>query len=123
MIFIGLILPLNILAADLPQILTDVDASLYAQVFELQDKEKKSLNVVIRNTGKRNLEITDLQVLDAALTVHLKKHTLKPGGSTKLKVTAYGNQLEGLSRTPRIMIISNDPKHPKMIVNVKVTSK
>ena len=40
MIFIGLILPLNILAADLPQILTDVDASLYAQVFELQDKEK-----------------------------------------------------------------------------------
>ena len=33
-------MPLNILAADLPQILTDVDASLYAQVFELQDKEK-----------------------------------------------------------------------------------
>ena len=39
-IFIGLILPLNLLAADLPQILTDVDASLYAQVFALQDKEK-----------------------------------------------------------------------------------
>ena len=39
-IFIGLIFPLNILAADLPQILTDVDASLYAQVFALQDKEK-----------------------------------------------------------------------------------
>lgn len=38
--FIGLILPLNLLAADLPQILTDVDASLYAQVFALQDKEK-----------------------------------------------------------------------------------
>ena len=33
-------MPLNILAADLPQILTDVDASLYAQVFALQDKEK-----------------------------------------------------------------------------------
>lgn len=39
-IFIGLLFPLNILAADLPQILTDVDASLYAQVFALQDKEK-----------------------------------------------------------------------------------
>ena len=39
-IFTGLILPLNLLAADLPQILTDVDASLYAQVFALQDKEK-----------------------------------------------------------------------------------
>ena len=90
---------------------------------KLLAKDRKSLNVVIRNTGKRNLDITDLQVLDASLTVHLKKHTLKPGESTKLKVTAYGNQLEGLSRTPRIMIISNDPKHPKMIINVKVTSK
>ena len=39
-IFIGLIFPLNILAADLPQILSDVDASLYEQVFVLQDKEK-----------------------------------------------------------------------------------
>lgn len=39
-VFTGLILPLNLLAADLPQILTDVDASLYAQVFALQDKEK-----------------------------------------------------------------------------------
>ncbi|MDW3024605.1 MAG: lytic transglycosylase domain-containing protein [Alphaproteobacteria bacterium] len=39
-IFIGLIFPLNILAADLPQILTVVDASLYEQVFVLQDKEK-----------------------------------------------------------------------------------
>ncbi len=39
-ILIGLIFPLNLLAADLPQILTDVDASLYEQVFVLQDKEK-----------------------------------------------------------------------------------
>ena len=39
-IFIGLIFPLNIFAADLPQILTAVDASLYEQVFALQDKEK-----------------------------------------------------------------------------------
>ena len=39
-IFFGLVFPLNILAADLPQILSDVDASLYEQVFVLQDKEK-----------------------------------------------------------------------------------
>ena len=44
--FIGLILPLNLLAAGLPQILTDVDASLYEQIFMLQDKEK--INTAIK---------------------------------------------------------------------------
>lgn len=45
-IFIGLIIPLNLLAADLPQILSDVDARLYEQVFVLQDKEK--INTAIK---------------------------------------------------------------------------
>lgn len=85
--------------------------------------ETKSQNLVIRNTGKRDLEIIDLQVFDATLGVHLKKHLIKPGGSTKLKITVYGNQLKNLKRTPRIMIITNDPNHSKIIVNVKVTSK
>ena len=39
-IFVGIILPLNLWAAELPQILTDVDAKLYEQIFMLQDKEK-----------------------------------------------------------------------------------
>ena len=39
-IFVGLILPLGLQAADLPQVLTDVDASLYEQIFVLQENEK-----------------------------------------------------------------------------------
>ena len=48
-ILIGLFLPLNLLAADLPQILTDVDASLYEQIFDLQDKEKINTAIKVQN--------------------------------------------------------------------------
>lgn len=37
---IAVILPLNVFATDLPDILTDADASLYQQIFLLQSKEK-----------------------------------------------------------------------------------
>lgn len=37
---IAIILPLNVFATDLPDILTDADASLYQQIFLLQSKEK-----------------------------------------------------------------------------------
>lgn len=47
--FIGLILPVAVMAADLPQVLSDVDASLYKQIFELQDKEKINTAVRVQN--------------------------------------------------------------------------
>lgn len=85
--------------------------------------ERKSQNVVIRNTGKRNLEIIDLQVFDSSLGVSLKKTTLKPGASAKLKITVYGNKLNNLKRSPRVLVITNDPSAPKVTIDVKVTSK
>lgn len=89
----------------------------------LNGKMKKSQQIVIRNVGERDLEISDLQVLDSAVGVHLKKHVLKPGASTKLKVTAYGQYVEGLKRMPRVIMITNDPNRPKIIIHVKVSSK
>ncbi len=47
--FVGLILPVTVMAADLPQVLSDVDASLYKQIFELQDKEKINTAVRVQN--------------------------------------------------------------------------
>ena len=47
--FVGLILPVVVMAADLPQVLSDVDASLYKQIFELQDKEKINTAVRVQN--------------------------------------------------------------------------
>ncbi len=89
----------------------------------LAPNEKKSKNIIIRNNGTRDLEITDLQVFNSALGVHLKKRVLKPGASTKLKITAYGQYIGKLKRNPRVMMITNDPNRPKIVVDVKVTSK
>ena len=89
----------------------------------LGEKEKKSQNIIVKNVGKGNLEITDLQVFNSALGVQLKKRVLKPGASTKMKITAYGKYLQKVKGTPRVLMITNDPNCPKIIVKVNVTAK
>ena len=89
----------------------------------LAENEKKSQTIIVRNTGKSDLEITDLQVFNSALGVQLKKRVLKPGMSTKMKITAYGKYLKRVKGTPRVLMITNDPNCPKIIVKVNVTAK
>ncbi len=89
----------------------------------LAENEKKSQTIIIKNTGKRDLEINDLQVFNSALGVHLKKRVLKPGATTKLKITAYGKNLARVKGTPRVLMITNDPNCPKVIIKVNVTGK
>lgn len=89
----------------------------------LGEKEKKSQTVIVKNVGKSNLEITDLQVFNSALGVQLKRRVLKPGASTKMKITAYGKYLKKVKGTPRVLMITNDPNCPKIIVKVNVTAK
>ena len=61
--------------------------------------------------------------VNSALGVQLKKRVLKPGASTKLKITAFGQNLKKVKGTPRVLMITNDPNNPKIIIKVKVTSK
>ena len=89
----------------------------------LTENEKKSQKIVVKNVGKSDLEITDLQVFNSALGVQLKKRVLKPGASTKMKITAYGKYLKKVKGTPRVLMITNDPNCPKIIVKVNVTAK
>ena len=87
----------------------------------LADNAKKKLTVIVKNVGKGDLEITDLQVFNPALGVQLKKRVLKPGAQTKMKITAYGKYLKKVKGTPRVLMITNDPNCPKVIVKVNVT--
>lgn len=89
----------------------------------LGENEKKSQTLTVKNVGKRDLEITDLQVFNPALGVQLKKRVLKPGASTKIKITAYGKYLKRVKGTPRVLMITNDPNCPKIIIRVNVTAK
>ena len=92
----------------------------FGKVYAVPNVGKKRLSV---NTGKSNLEITDLQVFNSALGVQLKKRVLKPGASTKMKITAYGKFLKKVKGSPRVLMITNDPNCPKIIINVNVTAK
>ena len=89
----------------------------------IEEKAKKKLTVIVTNVGKSDLEITDLQVFNPALGVQLKKRVLKPGAKTKMKITAYGKYLNKVKGTPRVLMITNDPNCPKIIIKVNVDKK
>lgn len=93
------------------------------QLPSLAADKNKHFTVVVKNTGKGDLEIQDLQVFNSALGVRLKKRVLKPGASTKMKITVFGAYLHKVKSTPRVLMITNDPKQPKSVVKVNVGSR
>ena len=102
------------------------EVSLSAHQLEfvaLKPTQKKSQNIVITNTGRSDLQIQDMQVFSIALAVKLKKRTLKPGESTKLKVTVLAENLPRVKGTPRILMITNDPQHPMINIRIKASVK
>ncbi len=93
---------------------TDIDFSA-----QLAKKNKASQDIIVTNAGKSPLNISKLQVFNPAVGVDLKKSTLQPGESTKLRVTILKNEAGDKKRHLRILIITNDPQQPKMEINIK----
>lgn len=84
------------------------------------DKSKKSETIFIENKGKSDLEINSLQMFTTGLQVSLNKKKLKPGETAKLKITAEKKMLKTARSKPRILMITNDPKNPKVVVSINV---
>ena len=68
--------------------------------------KRQAHTIIIKNVGKSNLEIRELQVFNSAVGVQLKKRVLKPGASTKLNITAFGQNLKKVKGTPRVLMLS-----------------
>lgn len=85
----------------------------------LAKKKSASQDIVINNTGKMPLQISKLQVFNPAVGVSLKKTILKPGESTKLRVTIHDRNVSKKKHHLRILMITNDPSQPKVIINIK----
>lgn len=92
-------------------------------VDDIRETEVRKLTVEIKNIGKSNLEILDLQVLNVAVGADLKKRLLAPGKKTKLKITIDGSHLKDINGTPRVLLITNDPESPKVMIRVNTTLK
>lgn len=82
-------------------------------------KDKVTDKVEIVNNGKTKLQISSLHMYSKALKLTLGKRELKPGERTTLKVTVEREAYLNARTRPRILMITNDPKNPK--IEIKVT--
>lgn len=83
-----------------------------------EGKNKKSGEIVLSNRGQAALDISSLQLFTRGLKVTLGQRVLEPGESTKLKVTAFADQLAKVRTRPRVLMITNDPRQPKIVINI-----
>jgi len=83
-------------------------------------KKVKSGTISITNNGRTNLDISALQMFTSGLKVTLEKRELMPGEQTKMTVKGDRSKLLKARTKPRILMITNDPDHPKVIITVNV---
>lgn len=93
---------------------TEVDLS-----GQLAKKDKATYDITVGNTGKSTLRINKLQVFNPTVNVSLRKSTLAPGEHTRLRITLEKKNLRKKGQL-RILLISNDPVHPKSIIKLNV---
>lgn len=84
------------------------------------DKSSKSGIIFIENTGRSELDIRSMQMFTSGMSVKLNKSKLKPGEQAKLKITVNKKLLRSVRSKPRVLMITNDPTQPKVVVKVKV---
>lgn len=84
----------------------------------LAKKQKAKQDLVVTNGGSTPLEISKLQVFHPAVGVALKKRLLQPGESTRLRVTVDRRNVNKSRRPLRLLMITNDPQHPKKEINI-----
>lgn len=83
------------------------------------NKAKQTESIVIENIGKSELEISALQLFTTGLKVKLNKTLLQPGEQATLKITAETKTLRMARAKPRVLMITNDPMKPKVVINIE----
>ena len=85
----------------------------------LEKKKRVREDIVITNDGQSPLVINKIQTFHPAINISLKKSVLKPGESAKLHVTLVRRNLRKKRRHLRLLMITNDPIHPKVQIDVR----
>lgn len=84
------------------------------------DAHHKNGTIIMTNNGQSPLNISSIQMFTGGVNVKLPKQELQPGESTKLRVTIIPNQIRKARSKPRILMITNDPAHSKVVININV---
>lgn len=80
---------------------------------------KKKTEILITNKGKNPLEIRSMQLFTPGIEITLAKQKLNAGESTKMKITGYEKDLSRVKTRPRILMITNDPRQQKVVIEIK----
>ena len=91
---------------------TDIDFTNF------DNKSKKTVEVTLTNTGHSPLVISSLQMFTSGLKLTLKSREIDPGQTTMLKITGIASDLQKVRKRPRILMITNDPDHSKVVINI-----
>ena len=76
--------------------------------------------ITITNNGSSTLDIRTLQVFNSSVTVELSTRTLAPSETAKMKIGIVAKYLKKAKTRPSVLMITNDPKRPKVIIPIKV---
>ncbi len=85
-------------------------------------RRKARAFLTLKNTGRSSLVISALQVYDHGVNVSLGKRKIEADGSTRLKMSVH-RDFANAKGTARILMITNDPKHPKVVIKLLVKKK
>ncbi len=83
-------------------------------------KKKLKGEIIIGNEGQSTLDISALQMFVTGLQVSLNKQKIEPGETAKLRITAMSGLLKNTKSKPRVLMITNDPEQPKVVINIEV---
>ena len=87
---------------------------------DTSSKKKLTQTIYLQNTGLSNLNISNVQIHGRGITLSLSDRIIRPSKTAKLKVTFQQDLLNKEKQPPRILLITNAPKRPKVIINVKL---
>jgi hypothetical protein len=86
---------------------------------DLEGKKKKTETILLQNVGKSMLDIQEVQMFTSGFQLSLNKSHLMPGEEAKLKITVK-EEIKQVHGQPRILMITNDPDHAKVVINLNV---
>lgn len=84
----------------------------------LATKGSAKCDITLTNTGASALKILNVQVVGSGATVSLKKSTLQPQQSARLRVTLNKKTLNNKDNEIKVLLITNNPNQPKTEINI-----
>ena len=101
--------------------LTISESSVDMEAFN--GKKSVSRTILLTNTGRSDLHIQQVQVFNKAIGVSIANSIIRPGKSTKLKISVTARYLNKSKGRMRVMLITNAPRQAKQYINVDVAQE